>query len=111
MSSRRDTGQTLPMAQIASVRNLRKKEDFQPMPRTLLRVVVCYLLLTCAFAACAGKAHTQADCDAIADDIRTAAARRNLDTRGICNSTNATIQQDFGKACADLKACQDDCCR
>jgi len=52
-------------------------------------------------------------CDTIAEEIRQAAIKRGYDgdgdgipdAKGVCESTNATIQTDFAKACADLKAC------
>jgi len=75
-------------------------------------VTLVALMVLCA---CSGTTTSQADCDKIASDIRTAAIKRGYDgdgdgdgrpdALGVCGSTNAQIQKDFGKACADLKAC------
>jgi hypothetical protein len=45
---------------------------------------------------------TQADCDKIATDIRTARGQN-----GVCTSTVPADVAKFGKACAALKDCQD----
>ncbi len=61
-----------------------------------------------AVAACGGNSSTtQADCDAIAKEIRDAANVRGISSVGVCSTTNAAIQRDLGPACARLKACED----
>ena len=63
-------------------------------------------LLT-SVSACSGG-RTQADCDAIAQEIRDAAAARGIPAQGICSSQNPTVQKDFGAKCQELRECNDD---
>lgn len=63
--------------------------------------------LLLAAVACSGSSSGQ-DCDAVADAIRKAAISRGISPSGICNSTDPTIQKDFGPACASLRSCQDE---
>ncbi len=76
-----------------------------------MKVSVLFVLL----CSCAGSASgSGGDCDAIEREIHDAAIRRGYDgnrdgvpdSTGICSDPNATIQRDFGKACADLRNCK-----
>lgn len=57
------------------------------------------------------KADSQTKADTVATEIRSAAIKRGYDgdgdgvpdAKGVCGSTNATIQKDFGNACTTLK--------
>ncbi len=49
------------------------------------------------------KADAQSKADAVASEIRDAANKRGISSIGVCSSTNASIQKDFGGACATLK--------
>lgn len=57
------------------------------------------------------KADSQSKADTVAAEIRSAAIKRGYDgdgdgvpdAKGVCGSTNPTIQKDFGNACATLK--------
>jgi hypothetical protein len=57
------------------------------------------------------KSDSQSKADSVAAEIRTAAIKRGYDGNGdgvpdaigVCGSTNAAIQKDFGSACATLK--------
>jgi len=49
------------------------------------------------------KADAQSKADAVASEIRDAANKRGISSVGVCSSTNATIQKDFGGACNTLK--------
>jgi hypothetical protein len=69
--------------------------------------------LACGVAACSSG--SSSDCSGVAEEIRQAAIKRGYDgdgdgqpdAKGVCGSTNPTIQKDFANACARLKACQD----
>ena len=56
-------------------------------------------------AACSGGSNSGQDCDAIASEIRDAAAKRGISSVGVCTSTNPAIQKDFASACQSLKDC------
>ncbi len=49
------------------------------------------------------KADAQSKADAVAQEIRDAANKRGISSLGVCSSTNASIQKDFGGACSTLK--------
>lgn len=49
------------------------------------------------------KADAQSKADAVANDIRRAAELRGIPAQGVCTSTNASIQKDFGNACQTLR--------
>ena len=49
------------------------------------------------------KADAQSKADAVASEIRDAASKRGISSVGVCNSSNTTIQKDFGGACNTLK--------
>lgn len=49
------------------------------------------------------KADAQSKADAVASEIRDAANKRGISSVGVCSSSNAAIQKDFGGACATLK--------
>ena len=49
------------------------------------------------------KADAQSKADTVANEIRTAASRRGVTPTGVCSSSDATIQKDFGNACTTLK--------
>jgi hypothetical protein len=49
------------------------------------------------------KADAQSKADAVASEIRDAANKRGISSVGVCSSTNASIQKDFGGACTTLK--------
>ena len=49
------------------------------------------------------KADAQSKADAVAGEIRDAANKRGISSVGVCSSTNASIQKDFGGACTTLK--------
>ena len=49
------------------------------------------------------KADSQSKADSVTNSIRDAAAKRGVSSAGVCTSTNATIQKDFGAACQTLK--------
>ncbi len=57
------------------------------------------------------KAESQTKADTVATEIRDAAIRRRYDgdgdgvpdAKGVCGSTNAGVQKDFGSACATLQ--------
>lgn len=74
--------------------------------RTNATVLAFVVLALCA--ACSSSKRTEADCQKIADDIRTAAVQSNIPTQGICTNTTPAVVERFGKACADLKACNDE---
>jgi hypothetical protein len=59
--------------------------------------------LASAIVFAAFKADAQSKADAMANEIRRAASQRGLSSQGICSSTNAQIQKDFGTACSTLK--------
>ena len=49
------------------------------------------------------KADAQSKADAVAADIRRAASLRGISSQGVCSSSNAQIQRDFGNACKTLR--------
>jgi len=49
------------------------------------------------------KADAQSKADSVASEIRDAANKRGISSVGICSSTNASIQKDFGGACNTLR--------
>lgn len=49
-----------------------------------------------------GQQRTQADCDAIAEQIRTEAVKEGFATQGICNNPAA---KNFAQACEQLHEC------
>jgi tetratricopeptide (TPR) repeat protein len=49
------------------------------------------------------KADAQSKADAVANDIRRAASLRGISSQGVCSSSNAQIQRDFGNACKTLR--------
>lgn len=49
------------------------------------------------------KADAQSKADAVANDIRRAASLRGISSQGVCSSSNAQIQSDFGNACKTLR--------
>ena len=49
------------------------------------------------------KADAQSKADAVASEIRDAANKRGISSSGVCSSTNASVQKDFGSACTTLK--------
>jgi hypothetical protein len=61
------------------------------------------------------KADSQSKADTVATEIRTAAIKRGYDgdgdgvpdAKGVCGSTNPTIQKDFANACATLQSNND----
>jgi hypothetical protein len=79
---------------------------YHPAMGKRLAVVGTVLIVAGIVSGCGDDpAEIQKECDAIANDIRRAASLRGMSSDGICTSSNPTIQQDFGKACADLKDC------
>lgn len=70
-------------------------------------------LLACSGGSGGGPPTTRAECDAISADIREAAAKRSppLNPEGVCNSTDAQVQKDFGDACDKLRDCNARCCK
>jgi hypothetical protein len=69
------------------------------------------IVLVAVLVACSSeedRREKQRECDAIADDIRTTATQRGLNTQGVCSNTNPSVQQDFGPKCRDLKRCNDE---
>jgi hypothetical protein len=76
---------------------------------TLRAISIGIVLLS---ASCGSdKTKSQADCDAISNEIRTTATQRGLDPNGVCSSTSPTVQADFQKACAALDDCHAHCCK
>jgi hypothetical protein len=53
------------------------------------------------------KSDSQSKADTVAQEIRDAATKRGISTTGVCTSTNASIQKDFGAACSTLKSNND----
>ena len=53
-----------------------------------------------------GSSKTQADCDAIANQIRQQAQKDGLATTGICNSTDPSVARRYAEACKALQECQ-----
>jgi hypothetical protein len=49
------------------------------------------------------KADAQSKADSVANEIRSAAAARGLNTQGVCSNSNPSVQKDFGTACKTLK--------
>lgn len=74
-------------------------------------MVVLACIAACSSSSSSDKTKTQADCDAISSQIRTAATQRSLDPNGVCTSTDPAIQKDFSAACQNLKDCNDHCCK
>lgn len=62
---------------------------------------VAGLVGTIVFAS--AKASAQDSADVVAQGIRDGAAKRGLSSQGICSSTDAKIQADFGQACRTLQ--------
>jgi hypothetical protein len=79
--------------------------------RRTLESLSTFLVLLAAVAGCSGKSKTQADCDAIANDIRSSATDAGKDPAGICVSTDPNIKQQFGAKCQALTDCNNDCCK
>jgi hypothetical protein len=77
------------------------------MPKSLSALLVLLVIV----AGCSSKSKTQADCDAIGNDIRSSAADAGKDSNGICVSTDPAIKQQFGAKCQALTDCQNDCCK
>jgi hypothetical protein len=67
-------------------------------------------LILAVCLSCADDRTTQTECDAISAEIRDLAAKRGINSQGVCSSTNPIVQQDFGEKCRRLKDCQDRCC-
>lgn len=59
--------------------------------------------LVSAIVFAAFKADAQSKADAVANDIRRAASLRGISSQGVCSSSNAQIQKDFGNACKTLR--------
>jgi len=84
-----------------------RKTNLLDLPETMwpvyagLAVGVAGLASTIVFAAF--KADAQSKADAVANDIRRAASLRGISSQGVCSSSNAQIQKDFGNACKTLR--------
>lgn len=74
-----------------------------------MKTAFALLSVLSVFSACASEDcdETQTECDKIAADIRQGAALRGIPSQGICSSSNARTQRDFGSACAKLRDCND----
>lgn len=59
--------------------------------------------LVSAIVFAAFKADAQSKADAVANDIRRAASLRGISSQGVCSSSNAQVQRDFGAACKTLR--------
>ncbi len=68
-----------------------------------MRIVVVVALLVAGCGSADPVGTSQADCDKIAEEIRTHAGTR---AQGICSSTVQTDIDRFGKACRALDDCQ-----
>lgn len=84
-----------------------KRTNLLSPPETMAPV---YIGLTAAGIGLVGaivfaafKADAQSKADAVANDIRRAAQLRGISPTGVCSSSNAAIQKDFGNACKTLK--------
>lgn len=55
-----------------------------------------------------GTSGSSSRCDAVAEDIRQAAAKRGYVGSDVCADTTPAIQKDFASACASLAACKAD---
>jgi hypothetical protein len=68
-------------------------------------VKIIALLVLSSTLACSSR--DQADCDRIAQEIRTRAAARNIPSQGACNST-VPGAEDLKAACDELRKCNDE---
>jgi len=75
----------------------------ESMGPVYLGLVVGGVGLAGAIVFAAFKADAQSKADAVASDIRKAAQQRGISSQGVCSSTNAQTQKDFGAACKTLK--------
>ncbi len=74
-----------------------------------LVIALALVILGCSSGSSSG------DCDAIGDEIRAEAIKRNFDgnndgkpdAEGVCTSTRPDIQRDFAASCAKLKECRE----
>lgn len=64
-----------------------------------------YAVLAIALVSCSDDSTTQEECDRIADEIRDAALRRNLEPRGVCNLKTPDVEAAFKNACDSLRDC------
>ena len=80
------------------------------MSKKVAIVIVLGWVAACS-SSTSDKTKTQADCDAIATQIRTAATQRSLDPNGVCSSTDPAVKKDFGASCQSLQDCNDHCCK
>jgi hypothetical protein len=74
----------------------------------LTRLLLSALLLT----ACSSKSRSQSECDAIANDIRSALVDAGKSpSTVVCASTDPDTQKQFGAKCQALTDCNNDCCK
>jgi hypothetical protein len=76
------------------------------------RVLALASIAVVALCAC-GKSESECNetrqrCDRISNDIKQAAAARGIAAEGVCTSSEEQVQKDFGRACAEQKACNDE---
>lgn len=88
-----------------------KKTNLLSPPENMVPVYAGLVIgvggLVSAIVFAAFKADAQSKADAVANDIRRATSLRGISSQGVCSSSNAQIQKDFGAACKTLKANND----
>lgn len=84
-----------------------KKTNLLTPPETMAPVYAGLVVgvggLVSAIVFAAFKADAQSKADAVANDIRRHASLRGISSQGVCSSSNAQIQRDFGNACKTLR--------
>ena len=63
-----------------------------------------YAVLAAMLLACS----KDPDCEEIQKDINEAAAKRGVDPKQACTSTNPDVRRDFDPACTELRKCKED---
>jgi hypothetical protein len=66
-------------------------------------LVVGGLGLVGAIVFAAFKSDAQSKADSVANEIRGAAQQRGIPSKGVCTSSSASVQKDFGNACQTLE--------
>lgn len=84
-----------------------KKTNLLSPPENMIPVYAGLVIgvggLVSAIVFAAFKADAQSKADAVANDIRRASSLRGISSQGVCSSSNAQIQKDFGNACKTLR--------
>jgi hypothetical protein len=76
--------------------------------RCTLVPILAFVLVAACGKSDAECRDIQQKCEAIANDIRRAASLRGISSQGVCASSDAQIQKDFGQACLAFKNCNDE---